>query len=190
MVQPKLKGGLGIHTARKTNIALLGKHVWDLMHNQHKLWVQLLSTKYLKGTHILQAKSVVGVSCIWNSIVKALHCIKPSFKFRVGRGNVSIWYDKWLDQDLLCNLVPYVNIQDTRLHLKDIFSDGDWHFQRLATVIPTEIQLQIRSMFFNDISDDLIIWGHSTSGSYTAKSRYQWLDNFETPTTASNSWSW
>lgn len=37
VVKPKTHGGLGIHTARESNISLLGKHVWDLIHNHDKL---------------------------------------------------------------------------------------------------------------------------------------------------------
>nr|KYP65630.1 LINE-1 reverse transcriptase isogeny [Cajanus cajan] len=44
---PKDRGGLGIQDARKANIALLGKLVWDLLHSPEKPWVQLFHAKYL-----------------------------------------------------------------------------------------------------------------------------------------------
>jgi hypothetical protein len=44
---PKQLGGLGLRTARDTNICLLGKLVWDLVQSTDKLWVRLLSTNTL-----------------------------------------------------------------------------------------------------------------------------------------------
>lgn len=46
ITQPKSEGGLGIRMARETNIALLGKHAWSLLHNSHKLWVNMLSLSW------------------------------------------------------------------------------------------------------------------------------------------------
>lgn len=55
VTRTKQSGGLGLRKARACNVALLGKHIWDLSHNTNKLWVQLLSSKYLQGEHILHA---------------------------------------------------------------------------------------------------------------------------------------
>jgi len=53
ITQPKSRGGLGIRKARASNISILGKHVWELIHNPDNLWVNLLSSKYLHGISIL-----------------------------------------------------------------------------------------------------------------------------------------
>jgi len=43
---PKCFGGLGIREAKLTNLALLGKLVWNMLHIKDKLWVKVLSHKY------------------------------------------------------------------------------------------------------------------------------------------------
>ena len=43
---PKDKGGLGIKDIRTFNLALLGKWMWNLMHQQGALWVAVLEAKY------------------------------------------------------------------------------------------------------------------------------------------------
>lgn len=43
---PKRFGGLGIRQARLTNVAMLGKLVWELVHNSDKLWARLLMSRY------------------------------------------------------------------------------------------------------------------------------------------------
>lgn len=159
ITKPMRCGGLGIHTARNTNISLLGKHVWDLLHNQDKLRVQCLSAKYLKDSNILHATPSVGASYTWNSIWKAMDAIKSGFQYRVGRGEISIWYDKWLNEYYLCHLVPYVEIQNTQLQLKDIYSNYTWHWERLGTPIPSSVKLQVQSLFIEGQTDDLLTWG-------------------------------
>lgn len=138
--RPVSKGGLGIHLAKNANISLLGKHVWDLIHKPEKLWVQLLSEKYLANGHILYTTTCKGASYTWNSIIKAAEVLKQGFITRIGRGDVSIWYDKWLDRGCIAELIPFVNIQDTQLKVKDIFYEGMWHFNTLATQLPTVLK--------------------------------------------------
>jgi len=133
ITQPKSRGGLGIRTARASNISILGKHVWDLLHNPDKLWVNLLSSKYLHGISILEATNYHGSSCVWKAITKTVEVLKSGFKTRIGRGEVSLWYDKWLEDDYLCNIVPYVHISETNLRLRDIYHHGRWNFSHLTT---------------------------------------------------------
>lgn len=52
---PKSRGGLEIRTARASNISIIGKHVWELIHNPDKFWVNLLSSKYLRDISVLEA---------------------------------------------------------------------------------------------------------------------------------------
>lgn len=85
---PRNEGGLGFHPARESNISLLGK--WDMLHSQDKIWVQILSAKYLKGAHILDANYAVGASYIWNSILKTASHIKSGFKYRIGKCDIYI----------------------------------------------------------------------------------------------------
>lgn len=47
IARPKQVGGLGVCSARMCNTALLGKLVWDLCNCPSKLWVQILSHKYV-----------------------------------------------------------------------------------------------------------------------------------------------
>jgi len=114
--QPKSGGGLGIWTTRALNISIMSKDVWELLHNSDKLWVNLLSSKFLHGISILEATDYQGSS--WKAITKTVKVLKSSFKTRIGRGEVSLWYEKWLKDDYLCNLVPYVHISETNLRLR------------------------------------------------------------------------
>lgn len=48
VTSPRRYGGLGIRDTRLTNLPLLGKLVWSLLHEKNKLWVQVLIHKYVK----------------------------------------------------------------------------------------------------------------------------------------------
>jgi len=117
-----------------------------------KLWVNLLSSKYRHGISILEATDYQGSSCVWKAITKTVEVLKFGFKTRIGRGEVSLWYDKWLADDYLCNLVPYVHISETNLRLREIYHHGRWNFSHLTTQIPLSIQLQIQIIFIDESS--------------------------------------
>lgn len=62
------------------------------------------------------------------------------------------------------------------MRICDIFQDGDWLFNRLATTIPPDIQLKLKGLFVDPTSEDLLIrGGGSSSGEYSARSGYKWL---------------
>lgn len=191
---PRAQGGLGLRQARATNVSLLGKHVWDLLQNQDKLWVQLLSTKYLQQQNILTATLSQGASYTWRSIHRAAVYLKPGFLLRAGNGDGSFWYEQWLEKGPICNLVPFVSIHDINLRLRDVYHDGEWHFERMATQLPNDVQMAIRSIFLSNDAHDLLIWGPSKSGSYSAASGYKWLvahlNNHSAHTNQSWMWIW
>lgn len=56
VAQPTRRGGLGVRLARSQNISLLGKLIWELIHNPEKLWVQVFRGKYLQEGNIFMRK--------------------------------------------------------------------------------------------------------------------------------------
>src|ERR1044072_7229000 len=95
LASPKELGGLGIRDASNVNLALLGKLVWSLLHQKHKLWVQVLTSKYLHGHDILHTPPVQGASFVWSSILKARDSLKDGFQFLIGNGDTTFWYTQW-----------------------------------------------------------------------------------------------
>jgi len=69
---PKKFGGLTIREVRLSNISLLGKLVWNFLYDPQKLWVWVLSHKYIKGGDIWNIKVEGNISLIWRSSLKAL----------------------------------------------------------------------------------------------------------------------
>lgn len=144
---PLSRVGLGVQTTREINVALLGKHIWSLQHDPHMLWVQLLSNKYLKGNSIFHCSSKPGVSYSWASIVKATNILQLGFRFWVGNGALSLWFDCFYSQGPFCKLVDFVNISDTRVETKDIYNNGSWNWNLLTTSLATSMKDIISSIF-------------------------------------------
>lgn len=122
--------------------------------------------------------------------------LRDGFIYRVGQGNISLWYEKWLHKGKPGGRVPFVDIHDTALQVKDIRIGDSWDFNLLYTSLPAEITEEIIGIFTNDNTQDLLIWETASDGQYSSKSAYAWLtqpsmvNNSDHPCSMSWSWIW
>ena len=75
-------------------MTLMDKLVWQILQGSNKLWVKVLTAKYLKNESILDVTATVGSSALWKGILKTRDRLKEGFSFRVGNGDSSLWYDR------------------------------------------------------------------------------------------------
>lgn len=92
LTSPKKYGGLDIRDTRITNVALLGKLIWNIIHDKHKLWVQVLTHKYLGNNSIWCVNDHKEASITWRSIMKTVTALRGGFEMRFNDGNSSFWY--------------------------------------------------------------------------------------------------
>ncbi|GAU10809.1 hypothetical protein TSUD_424890, partial [Trifolium subterraneum] len=183
-------GGLGVRCARTQNVALLGKLIWEILQSPDKLWVRIFNDIYLKG-QLPFNNNVVGGSVIWNAVKKAMSRLKDGFKFKIGDGESSFWYDSWVLKERLCTVVPFVAIQDTALKIKDVWANGEWNLNNLYTNLPESI-INVITMIQPCLVmnlPDVWTWDNSTSGVYTVKDAYNWLSN-PAPLFDHPNWQW
>ena len=81
VTSPKHLGGLGIRSARETNISLLGKLVWDMVQSTNKLWVHLISNKYSGGQSFLQASMRPNSSPSWYTIIRTKNILQQGYSW-------------------------------------------------------------------------------------------------------------
>jgi hypothetical protein len=124
ITQPKSLGGFGVRVARNANTALLGKLVWDIHTNANKSWVHILSNKYLGNSSVLDVPKKNG-STTWNSILKARSVLRDGFVFRLGNGTTSFWYSSWTTLGSFASMVPWVDIHDISLCIRDLIINGN-----------------------------------------------------------------
>lgn len=68
---PKFQGGLGFREIENFNLALLGKQVWRLLHNQYSLFYKILRARYFPSCSIMDGGVKTQGSYAWQSILKA-----------------------------------------------------------------------------------------------------------------------
>ncbi|KAJ6420916.1 hypothetical protein OIU84_028322 [Salix udensis] len=180
VTRPRINGGLGVRETRFWNISLLGKLIWHLLNSPGKLWVQMLHKKYVKNQVLVQIQNYSNSSSYcWKSIIRALQHLREGFMIRLGTGDVSIWYDKWLEFGKLASILPVVNISDTDMLVKDLWDYGQWNLESLSTVIPNDIRFGILAVPIPRDRNlkDCVVWENSMAGIYTPHLGYTWLLN-------------
>lgn len=192
LIKDKSNGGVGIRDVGMANTALMGKVVWSLAQNSHKLWARVLSHKYLGTQHILAAPRVQGVSPLWRGILRARDSIKDGFRFKVGDGSTSVWFTDWSGSGALGAAVPYVHISDSARCLRDIIHGGFWNVSTLHTEIPppyVNALQQMRTVVVPNMRD-CWTWHPHASGIYSAAAGYDWLRNQEEEDPVEEDWGW
>ncbi|XP_057443830.1 uncharacterized protein LOC130735982 [Lotus japonicus] len=190
IAKPRRHGGLGIRCARLNNVALLGKHLWSLLHEQDKFWVQIVRSRYNVDRDILTCQSSAG-SPFWRSVLRARAILADGYVFRLGCGSSSFWYSNWSPLGLLCNLVPFVSIHDTQLSVKDVFASSSCNFSLLYTMLPDQViqTLSYIQVMLDDGTPDCFVWQHQLEGQYSAHGGYDWLLSRQ-PNGPLTSWTW
>ncbi|KAK7282258.1 hypothetical protein RIF29_10902 [Crotalaria pallida] len=151
--------------------------VWSLLHEHDKLWVQVLTHKYLSTMSILQVAHPGSCSFVWKGILRARDALKNGFLIRLGQGDLSFWYDKWIPNCYLCELVDYVHITDSALRVKDVWLNGAWHLSGLYTPRNNHVRELINSIPVPcaSVCQDTVVWIGNSDGIYTVSSAYRWL---------------
>jgi len=73
---------------------------------------------------------------------------------------------------LLASLVPYIDIHDLHLSIKDVIDSPTPHTNILYTMLPPEVAININNsnVQFNESVDDMFVWSPNANGVYTVHS--------------------
>ncbi|KAJ1387148.1 putative ribonuclease H protein [Sesbania bispinosa] len=109
---------------------------------------------------------------------------------KFGAGNTSLWYEDWTGLGKLCQ---YVHIDDTTLTVRDLWNEGQWLFDLLATPIPVDFLTKITEIPIPPFTIDDVdkwCWSESSTGQYTSKVGYDWLLKRATTLHTGRPWRW
>lgn len=97
MSYAKNRGGLGFRNLYGFNIALLGKYIWNFLHNPNTLVARLFKARYFPRTNVLKSAKGHGISFIWKGIWTAKEELGNGFRWVMGDGaNIIATKDQWL----------------------------------------------------------------------------------------------
>ena len=167
-------GGLGIRQSRISNIAFLRKLAWAMLSDHDKLWTHLLREKYRFQGCWQEYEACPNASIIWKSIVRVGNILKEGFQFKIGKGDLSFWFDSWLPGGPLYKNVSYVHVSDSALLVRDVWENGNWKLDGLVTQLPMEVRDRINNyrVWLHTNSVDCCVWLQDTSGKYNVSSCY------------------
>ncbi|CAN1818068.1 Putative ribonuclease H protein At1g65750 [Linum perenne] len=179
----KAQGGLGLRKARELNQAYLMKLGWAILKDLDRLWVRVVTSKYLKemdsGPRIRRKN---WGSSLWKGIRSNWHEMREACQNSIRNGkDTNFWTTRWLDDDI--RLEDYTKIalsEDERQIKVAEVSDGrgDWNWNYLRRYLPDNLVALVSGMEppKDDEQDDELIWGPYPRGKFTLKLAYEMLD--------------
>jgi hypothetical protein len=77
------------------------------------------------------------------SLVKTFTQLREGFIYKLGGGDISFWFEHWLEEGNLSNIVEHMNVLDADYKVKDLWTNGAWDFSKLAMYIPEAVRYRI-----------------------------------------------
>nr|KYP38709.1 Putative ribonuclease H protein At1g65750 family [Cajanus cajan] len=127
-------------------------------------------------------------SYVLTSLRRAFEELRPGFRFQLGDGEASFWFENWFHEGPLANEVPFFHLHDLTLRVRDVW----WHLEQLHSWLSTELQARILSMqiWLHPSASDGIVWEASTNGEYLARTGYRWLCDRDVVLSGGWQWIW
>ncbi|CAN1186551.1 Putative ribonuclease H protein At1g65750 [Linum perenne] len=131
---------------------------WAILNNPDKLWVQVVTSKYLKDTDTgLQLRRKTGGSALWRGIRAVWHDLRGACQQNVRNGKGTLfWSSRWLDSDIILAIHAIVDLSDVDMQLTVAEARG---------MEPPR----------DSLGEDGIIWGPDPRGKFTLKTAYEIL---------------
>lgn len=179
LTSPTGFGGLGIRDTRLTNLSPRGKLIWSILHEKNKLWVQVITQKYLGNNSIWTTPMKNTAFLTWKSIMKAVSVLRQGFEIKLNAGNSNFWFSDWTGHGLHCVNQDYIHIFDTHTSLRDLWNNGKWCLNLLATLMSSAVKSMVMNIEIqannNNPNPDTWVWKEYADGTYKASLGYIWL---------------
>ncbi|KAJ8531186.1 hypothetical protein K7X08_026620 [Anisodus acutangulus] len=116
--------------------------------------------------------------------------VDKSILWKVGKSEVSFWFDKWCNLGPLCDYLPE-GFNSGKLKLNEVLIDEEWNWYDWDTIIPQHVMVDIEGMGINinPSIPDKPIWMLDNSGKFSMASAWQLLRQKQ-PKTWINSSTW
>lgn len=178
MSGPKSKGGLGFRNLYGFNIALLGKHLWNFMHNSNSLVARIFKARYFPTSHVLKASRGSGSSFLWTGLWTAKEELCKGFRWVLGNGNdIIATKDPWLrkKRDFCVDQSPFYEGRNEVVSSFFLCTEKKWNINLVREQFLKEDADAILALHIpqRDIGDK-VAWTGSNKGIYNAKSGYQY----------------
>lgn len=174
LCQPKRQGGLGFKHTSNINNAMLAKTAWFLSNSTLSLASKTFKEKY--GSPLEPNIRWAGsLSLTWKDINTTTNMLKLGLCKLIGNwANTSIWFDKWITNNLHCVAIPNQTYRGQLNHLttfKDLIisQTNNRNLNLQSILFDQETSRNILKIHLDFNQMDRFIWKHSKSGDVTVK---------------------
>ncbi|XP_019266683.1 PREDICTED: uncharacterized protein LOC109244105 [Nicotiana attenuata] len=167
---PVQEGGVGFRSLQDTCNAFSAKLWWNFR-TQNTLLKKFLEAKYCKRSHSVAKKWVYGQSHTWKRLMDIKKDVEPAIFWKIGRGQISFWWDNWTGLGALANLVHAIRTPKNTL-VKDFIQAGSWRREKLLEVLPLNVVNVVQEVDINELRNDCPYWMPENSGVFTCKSAW------------------
>lgn len=174
---PKYNGGLGFRKFLDMNTAFITKLAWKVCIEQHRTWVQLIRSKYLRGRRILDLQhSQKPASWVWSEIKSCYNSLRKGICYKIGQDSlVHTYKDPWL-ADLPHYTIPTgVPQADALFYVRHLMTqDGkEWNNNVIQANFSPSLYQSIISTPISQGEQDTYVWIPSKAGKFMIRSSYR-----------------
>nr|GEV88364.1 hypothetical protein [Tanacetum cinerariifolium] len=146
--RPKNQGGLGLKSMYEKNIALMAKHLWNIVVNKDTIWVKWVKLYKLKGKNLWEIEMNRGMSWSWKHLLDLKDKIKEFVNVKLGNGRTcSVWFDKWHPRGPLSSSAKVVDMIE--------YNSWNWPIDWTGEY---DTVLDVSVPVLNDDLEDKVVW--------------------------------
>ena len=174
----KMKGGLGLQTAKGRNTALLAKLNWRFHTKDKASWAKVLRMKYCSPQRLNSRNaSKLPSSRIWKGMLRGVATFKEGIKWLPGfESNLEVWNDNWTNFGPLRSIIQgLLSREAANLKIKDVMDETSrWNWFSFQMSFPDEVLKDIMAtpIPFSARCEDRLAWKHSAKGDFDLRSAY------------------
>ncbi|GJU14333.1 putative RNA-directed DNA polymerase [Tanacetum coccineum] len=128
---PKTEGSLGKHSLEVFNIALMTKHIWNIISDQNSLWVRWIKIYKLRGRSFWEILIRADASWGWRKLLQIQDRVRPFFWSTIGNGmSTSLLFDNWCSYSPIAQLITPRDVANAGFNMAcrvaDLVAKGVW----------------------------------------------------------------
>ncbi|XP_042939531.1 uncharacterized protein LOC122274569 [Carya illinoinensis] len=166
---PAAEGGMGFRKFTDIQKSLFLKFAWKIM-VEDSLWSNFFRAKYVRQNHISLVERGKGTR-FWRMVASCMPDVLNLSKWKIKNGNISFWFDKWLDEGPLCNLVPMGD--SPSLLVTECKMENGWDAAKLHGTLGAELTEKVLEVLSKSrAGSDVLVWTASNDGKFSTKSAW------------------
>ncbi|EOX99578.1 Uncharacterized protein TCM_008287 [Theobroma cacao] len=167
---PSSEGGLDIKGLEDVFEAFSMK-LWWKFQTCNNIWSKFMRAKYCYGRIPGYTQPKRHDSQMWKRMLACYLVTEQHMRWKIGKGELFFWYDCWMGDEPLINRFPVFSSSMTQVCY--FFNNNEWDVDKLNTMLPEEMVVEILKIPFNTSSTDVAYWVPTSDGDFTTKSAWE-----------------